>query len=171
MRPFGDLHRVDVADQVADAGVGGGELLAVALAAVLPADREVVTDLGVQPLAAGAHRRVGVVVDLAAVDDRGPLVEQRDEGADEARLALAALAEEYEVVSGKQGALQGRQHGRVEADDAGEAGLAAAHLGEEVLADLGAHGAVLVSGGAQGAEGGRSIRMCHSSTVRRAVGR
>ena len=36
---LGDLDRVDVADQVADAGVRGGELLAVALAAVLPGDR------------------------------------------------------------------------------------------------------------------------------------
>ena len=34
---LGHLDRVDVADEVADAGVGGGELLAVPLVAVLPA--------------------------------------------------------------------------------------------------------------------------------------
>ena len=39
---LGHLDRVDVTDEVADAGVGGGELLAVALVAVLPVDRQVV---------------------------------------------------------------------------------------------------------------------------------
>ncbi|CFE81057.1 Uncharacterised protein [Mycobacterium tuberculosis] len=36
---LGNLDRVDVADQVGDAGVGGGQLLGVALAAVLPRHR------------------------------------------------------------------------------------------------------------------------------------
>ena len=39
---LGHLDRVDVADQVGDAGVGGGQLLGVALAAVPPLDRQVV---------------------------------------------------------------------------------------------------------------------------------
>ena len=39
---LGDLDRVDVADQVRDAGVGGGQFLGVALTAVLPGHREVV---------------------------------------------------------------------------------------------------------------------------------
>ena len=43
---LGDLDRVDVADEVADAGVRGGQLLAVPLAAVHPADRGVVAVLG-----------------------------------------------------------------------------------------------------------------------------
>ena len=55
---LGHLDRVDVADQVADAGVRRGQLLAVPLAAVLPADRQVVAELGVQPTAARADRRV-----------------------------------------------------------------------------------------------------------------
>ena len=43
---LGDLHRVDVADQVGDGGVRGGELLGVALVAVPPVDGQVVAQLG-----------------------------------------------------------------------------------------------------------------------------
>ena len=46
---LGDLDRVDVADQVGHGGVGGGELLGVALAAVPPRDRQVVAELGGTP--------------------------------------------------------------------------------------------------------------------------
>ena len=49
---LGDLGRVDVADQVADAGVGGGQLLAVPVRAVPPGDRQVVAELGGQGAAA-----------------------------------------------------------------------------------------------------------------------
>ena len=68
---LGDLDRVDVADQVADAGVRGGQLLAVPVAAVQPADRQVVAELGDQPR--GSARTTGCsgcVVELAAGDDR-----------------------------------------------------------------------------------------------------
>ena len=55
---LGDLDRVDVADQVGDGGVRGGQLLGVALAAVPPADRQVVAELG----GAAAGRRGDRVV-------------------------------------------------------------------------------------------------------------
>ena len=67
-----------------------------------------------------ADRRVRVVVDLAAGDDRRPLVEQADQRPDQPGLALPALAEEDDVVAGEQGALDLGQHGVVEADDARE---------------------------------------------------
>ena len=63
----------------------------------------VVAELGVQPPAARAHRRLRVVVDLAAVDDGRPLVEQRHQGADQPGLALAALAEQHHVVARRAG--------------------------------------------------------------------
>src|SRR5690606_19833707 len=99
--------------------------------------RQVVAELGGEPPAPDADRRVRVVVDLAALDHRGPLVEQAGDRADEPGLALTALPEEHHVVAGDQGALQERQHRVVEADDAGEAGLAAPEPLEEVLPDLG----------------------------------
>ena len=102
---FRHLDRVDVADQVADAGVRRGELLAVALALVPPRDGEFVAQLRREAAAAGADRRVRVVVDLAAGDDGRPLVEQPAEGADQPRLPLAALPEQDDVVPGEQGAL------------------------------------------------------------------
>ena len=45
---LGDLDRVDLADEVGDGGVGGGQLLAVAVVAVDPLDRRVVALLGDQ---------------------------------------------------------------------------------------------------------------------------
>nr|BFE83629.1 hypothetical protein GCM10020093_062300 [Planobispora longispora] len=83
-----------------------------------------------------------MVVDLAAVHDRGPLVEQPGDGADEPGLALAALAQQDEVVPGEKRPLQLGQDGVVEADDAREPRLPRPEAGQEVLADLGLDGAV-----------------------------
>ena len=47
---LGHLDRVDLADQVGDRGVGGGQLLAVAPTAVHPLDRRVVPVLGQEVL-------------------------------------------------------------------------------------------------------------------------
>ena len=170
---LGHLDRVDVADQVADAGVRGGELLAVPVVAVPPADRQVVAQLGGEPAAPGAGRLVGVVVDLAARDDRRPLVEQPGEGADQPGLALAALAEQDDVVPGEQGPLELGQDGLAEPDDAGEGVLARPHPGEQVVPDLFLDAAVRVAAGAQLAEGGGGWRagvgmlavLLHHSTV------
>ncbi len=151
-----DLDRVDVADEVADARVGRRELLGVALAAVAPRDRQVVAELGREAAAARARRAQRVVADLAALDDGAPLVEQPAEGAHEAGLALAALAEEHEVVAGEQRRLELGQHGVVEADHAGEGVLAGTQPGEQVVAELRLDAAVLVAGGAQAAEGRRA---------------
>ena len=133
---FGYLDRVDVADQVADARVGGGELLAVPVAGVAPGDRQVVAQLGGEPPAPRADRVVGVVVDLAAFDDRSPLVEQAAQGADQPGLTLAALAEQDEVVPGDQGAFQVGQDGLAEPHDAGEGVLSGSQHGEQILPDL-----------------------------------
>ena len=90
---LGHLDRVDIAHEIAHRGVGRGELLAVALAAVAPRDRRVIAALGDDASRVGTHRCHRVVVDLGAVDDGDPLVEQRHEGADQTRLALASLTE------------------------------------------------------------------------------
>ena len=82
-----------------------------------------------------------MVVDLAAGDDRGPLVEQADQRADQPGLALPALAEQHDVVAGQHGALDLGQHRLVEADDAGEALLAAAAGARAGCPQLGFDGA------------------------------
>ena len=158
---LGDLHRVDVADQVADAGVRSGQLLAVPLAAVLPPDRQSVAELHVQPAAPRADRRLRVVVDLAAVDHRRPLVQQGHQGADQPGLALPALAEQHDVVAGEQRPLQRRKHRLVEADDALEPRASGAQQVEQVLAHLGLHRTVPVAAGAQLSEGGGSRSVGH----------
>ena len=112
---LGDLDRVDVADQVADAGVGRRQLLAEPVAAVQPADGGGVAVLGDLAVRPDRDRVQRVLVELAADEDRRPLVEQPDEGADQAGLALAALAEQDEVVAGDDRPLDLGQHGVLEA--------------------------------------------------------
>ena len=53
---LGDLDRIDVTDQVTDAGVRGGELLAVPFAGVPPGDGELITEFGGEPAAPRAAR-------------------------------------------------------------------------------------------------------------------
>ena len=98
-------------------------------------------------------RGVGVVVDLASGDDRGPLVEQTDQGADHPGLALPPFAEQHEVVAGEQRALDLRGDRLVEADDSRQGGLARGEPGDQVLPDLGLDVAVHVPDGPQLAEG------------------
>ena len=98
-----------------------------------------------------------VLVELAADEHRRPLVEQADEGADQAGLALAALAEQDEVVAGDERPLDLGQHGVLEPDHAGQAGLAAAEPGQQVGAELGldrAEGGAAVAELAEGRGGG-----------------
>ena len=115
---LGDLDRVDLADQVGDRGVGRGELLAEASVAVDPLDRGLVAPLGhEQSRACVRDRRVRVVVDLAAGDDRHPLVEQVGERADHAGLGLTALAEEDHVVTGEERVLELGQDGVLVPED------------------------------------------------------
>ena len=59
----------------------------------------------------GGDRLVGVLAELGALDHRRPLVEQPDQGAQQPGLALAALAEQHDVVAGDQGALELRDDG------------------------------------------------------------
>ena len=123
---LGHLDRVDLADEVGDRRVGRGELLAEAAVAVHPLDRRLVAALGDEHAGVVRDRVVRVVVDLAAGDDRHPLVEQRGERADHAGLRLAALAEEDHVVAGEQRVLELREDGVLVADHAVDERLALA---------------------------------------------
>ncbi|MPM52677.1 hypothetical protein SDC9_99437 [bioreactor metagenome] len=153
---LGDLHRVDVTDQVGDAGVGGGELLGVAFAAVAPLDRQVVAQLGGAAAPLRADRFVRVLAELGAGDHRGPLVEQPDEGPQQPGLALAALAEQDDVVARDEGALQLGEHRVAEAVQARPRVLTPAEHAEEVVADLLTHTPQPVPAGTQFAERTRS---------------
>ena len=121
---LGHLDGVDLADEVGDGGVGGGQLLAEAVVAVHPLDRGVLAVLGDQVAGVPGHRVVGVVVDLGAGDDRHPLVEQVGERADHAGLGLTPLAQEDHVVAGQQGVLELREDRVLVAEDAVDQRLA-----------------------------------------------
>ena len=170
---LGDLDGVDVADEVGDGGVRGGQLLGVALGAVPPGDRQVVALVGDAATARGRDRLAGVLADLGAGDHRRPLVEQGHEAAQQARLALPALAEQHDVVPGEHRALELREHGAVEPDDPRPRVRAGAQPGEEVVAQFGTDAlgrrrrvaaARELTGG--GGEICRSGRGAHSSTLR-----
>ncbi len=169
---FRDLHRVDVADQVRDARVRGGQLLGVPLVAVPPRDAQVVAVLGDRGLGAVGDRLVGVLAQLGAGDHGRPLVEQADQGAQQSGLALAALAEQHDVVPGQQRSLELRDHRVVEAVEAGPGVAALAQGGQQVAADLGTEGLVLVAALAelaQGGDGGRGRHVFHATERRNHV--
>ena len=149
---FGDLDRVDLADEVGDRRVGRGELLAVPVVAVDPGDRRVVAQLGDEVAGVLRHRVVRVVVDLAAGDDRHPLVEQAGERADHAGLRLPPLAEEDHVVAGEQCVLELRHHRVLVAGHPGEQRLAGGDLLDRVLANFLLHRARHPAGCAQFAD-------------------
>ncbi len=149
----GRLDRVDVAQQVGDRHVGRGELLVVALLAVSHSIGRVVARFRDQALAAGRDGRERVVVELGAGEDRDLRVEQGDEGAQDARLRLAAQAEEDEVVPGEEGVDHGRDDRAVVAQDAGEERAAVLQAGPQVVADLLLDGAGPVAGLAAGRRG------------------
>src|SRR6185312_5428657 len=133
---LGHLDRIDLADQVGDGDVRRGELLAVAAVARDPHDLGAVALLG-HALAAGlADGRQRVVVDLAAGQGGHRLVEEADQHARHARLGLAALAEEDQVLAAEDGVLDLRDDGVVVADDAGQERLAAPQARDEVVAQL-----------------------------------
>ena len=173
---LGDLHGIDVADQVGDRDVGRGELLDVAVVAVQPGDLAALAVLREQRATARGDRRKGVVVDLAAGDLGDPLVEQPGERADHPRLRLSALAEEDQVVSAQQRVLERRQHRVLVAEHALAQALARAQPRQQVGAQLFAHAARRPTGGAQLGErarggGARSHGMPLASTWLLGLGR
>jgi hypothetical protein len=108
-------------------------------------------------------------VDLAAGDLRTPLVQQAGQGAHQAGLSLAALAEQHQVVAGQERCLELGKDCVVEADDTGEGGFAGPEAGDEIGADLLFDGPRDVSGFQQLAESGRrrvlSRRCRHEPTL------
>ncbi|GAA1329411.1 hypothetical protein GCM10009610_66690 [Pseudonocardia xinjiangensis] len=98
-----------------------------------------------------------MLAELGALDDGGPLVEQVDDRAQEAGLALTALAQQHDVVTCEEGTFQLREHGGLEPDDPGPCVAPLAERGEEVLADLVLDTTDLVAGRPEGTEGAGKI--------------
>ncbi len=112
------------------------------------------------------HRVVRVVVDLAAGDNRHPLVEKIGEAADHARLGLTAFAEEDHVVTGEQRILELRHHGLFVTEHAGEQRLSGRDALHRIETDLLLDGTRHPSGCPQFANRrGKSGRLSHASTV------
>jgi len=137
--PLGHLDRIDLADQVGDRHVRRGEFFAVAEIALDPLQRQRVAQLFGFLATRTADGTVRIVVDLAAVNDRNALVEQAQQPADDARLALAALAEKHHVVARKDGVFDFWDDRIVVTDDAGQDPLAAFEMAHEVFAHFLAH--------------------------------
>jgi hypothetical protein len=121
---LGHLDRVDLADEIRDGDVGGGQLLAVAAVARDPRDRRLLALLGHPLPARGADRREGIVADLAAGQRGHFLVEEVHQEARHAGLGLAALAQEHDVLPAQHRVLDLGHHGLLVAHDAREEALA-----------------------------------------------
>ena len=133
---LGDLYGVDLADQVGDRSVGRGELLAETLLTANPLDRAAVTLRGDQFPGVVRDGVVGVVQDLRASDYRQLFIKQLDEAAHEPGLALAALAEENDVVARDEGVLEGGQDRAVVAHQAPDDGLASRNAPSSIRSHL-----------------------------------
>ncbi len=160
---FRDLDRVDLADQIGDRRVGRRELLAVATIAVNPLDRCVVAAVGDEMTGVGGRGRIRIVVDLAAGDDRHPLVEQIDELTDDARLRLAAFAEEDHVVTREQRVRELRENGVLVSDDTVDERPLLGEGPHCVRANLFLDGTRLPATGAQVSEG---CGTAHAASIR-----
>ena len=132
----GSLDRVDVADEVGDGDVGGGELLPIARLARHPLYRRCVPEAGNELPALAAHRGKRIVVGVRACDDGDLLVEEAHEAAENPRFRLAAEAQEDEIVPGEQGVHQAGDDGGVVADDAGKQLLTGAEHADQIVAHL-----------------------------------
>ena len=144
---LGDLDGVDITDQVGHAGIGGGEFFGVALAAVLPLHRQIVAQLRGLADPLRGDRRVGMLSQLGPGDHRRPLVEQAGQRAQQPSFALAAFAEQNEIVTGDQRPLQLRQHGVVESEDARPDFVALGQRRQQILADFLLDPPLTVTGG------------------------
>ena len=133
---LGDLDGVHFADQVGDRDVRGGELLAVAVVAGEPANRRLLALFGDQPPPLLRDGGEGVLGDFGAVEHGGGIVEEGGEGADNAALGLATLAQQDDVLAGQDCILEGGNDGLIEALDAGEEGATLSYACNEVLAHL-----------------------------------
>src|SRR4029079_13454296 len=119
-----------------DGDVGRGQLFGIAAVARDPVDGGRVT-IALDDRARGrTDRPQRVAVELASGDDREPRIEQADEQPRHARLGLAALPEEDEVVAGEDRGLDGRDDRILVADDAREDLAARREPGEEIGPEL-----------------------------------
>ena len=104
----------------ADGDVGRGQLFGIAVIPADPFDAGVVAGFGNPAAAALADGIEGVAVNLAVGNPGDGFVQQVNQAADEARLGLPPLAQEDDVLPGKDGVFELRDDGVLEADDAGE---------------------------------------------------
>ena len=161
---LGHFDGVHLADQIGDGDVRRGQLLAVALRARQPGDGGIVAGFGDEGAALGAHRLKGILGNLRVVQNRRLGVEQLGEAAHDARLRLAALAEQHDVLAAENGVDDLRHHRLVVADDARKQRLAGAQLGDEVAAHLHLHGQ---HSNARGLEFAQRLGFGHHSIRRR----
>ncbi len=143
------LDGVDVADEVGDGDVGGGQLLVVSLGAVEPGDGGVVASFEKDLARLAGDGGKGGFIDGRAFQDRDILVEQIGQLADDAGLGLASKTKKKKIMPRKDRRHDLGDNGLVVANDPREQRLAVAQLAQEILAHLVLHAAVLPTGSLQ----------------------
>ncbi len=143
---LGHLDRVDLADQVRNRDVGGGELFGVAFGTRQPGDGGVVAGFLDDGAAFRRDRIEGVFRYFGTLDDGYLVVEQVGEAAHHAGLRLAAFAQHHDVLTAEYGVGDLRDHRLVVADDSREEGIPAPQLGDEIAAHLGLDAEYFVAG-------------------------
>src|SRR4051794_4609158 len=116
--PLCNLYRINVTDQVADRGIGRGELLGIALVTVSPLDWQLIAHLSGEGTTPQADRSVRIIVYFTASVVRAPFIEQPADRPHKSGLTLTAFTEKHQIMTGEYRALQLGQHRLVEADNA-----------------------------------------------------
>jgi hypothetical protein len=114
--PFRNSHGVDITDQVSNRGVRCCEFLGIAALTADPRYRRFLSGLGNPFLTGGAGGMEGVIIDLAAFDDRCFVIEKLDQVSDDASLSLASFAKKDEVMTCDDSPFQSRNDAVVVTD-------------------------------------------------------
>src|SRR5271163_4540128 len=138
-RGFDGVH---VADHVRDGDVGRRELFHVAVFAGEPGDGRGVAFSGNAFAAGTANRRVGIVVNFAALDHRDVRVHESHQAAQNARLGLPAQTEQNKMMARENSVDDLQQNRIVVAMHAGKKLVAIFQLAQQVLAQFLAHAAL-----------------------------
>src|SRR5919201_159794 len=101
-----------------------------------PIDRRLVAELLDDRPGARADRRVRVIVQLAAANDRDLVGEQPDQQARHSSLGLTALSQKHELLPAQDRVLVRRQDGVLITDDARKDRLPLAEPRQQVSAEL-----------------------------------
>ena len=139
MPPLRNLDGVDLPNQVGNGNVRRRQLFRIPRLPLQPGNGRIVPLLGHNAPPVRAERMIRIIIQLAARDNRNPLVQQVHHLPNQPRLRLPPFPQQDDVLPRQNGILQLRNHRLLKADDAGESRLLRPYLANQIAADFRPH--------------------------------